>query len=109
MTKTDSEKREYRRGYNRAMSRHRDRIRSIMAIARGYRERCTDTETRRVCQNCLRWTRGCDSCVWGQCSGDFERPEEPSMWADTPIGENEQRAIITTEDFGCVNWLATLK
>jgi len=31
------------------------------------------------------------------------------MWADTPIGENEQRAIITTEDFGCVNWLATLK
>lgn len=99
MSKTDGEKREYQRGYNRGRARSWNWIDKLAKIARGYRARLADHDTSRVCRTCQRWTRGCDTCIWGRCATDFNRPTEPAMWPDAG-GD-----IITTEGFGCVNWL----
>ncbi len=105
MSKTEGEKREYSRGYSRATYRFICRAREIAEIARGYRARLADHDTARQCHTCQRWKRGGDKFLWGVCAGNFEQPQEPSMWADSFAGETWQRKIITTEDFGCVNWL----
>jgi hypothetical protein len=102
---TRDEQRAYQRGYNRQLARTRERVERVLRVARGYRERLTDIDRTRRCDNCVRWTRGCPTCVWGKCAAGFERFTEPSMWADSFTGEKQQRAIITTEDFACVNWL----
>lgn len=100
MSKTPGETRAYAKGYGRATSRYWTHVTRVLDIARGYRGRLKDFDTARRCDTCRRWTRGCDTCVWGHCSHNFERPLEPSMWPDPDHAD-----IITTEDFGCVNWL----
>lgn len=105
MSRTPGEQREYTRGYNRGQARVLERARAALRIAKRYRERLTDTAHMRRCSDCDRWTRGCPTCVWGSCSGDFDRAAEPAMWADHLPGETVDHGIITTEDFGCVNWL----
>lgn len=105
MAKTPGEAREYQRGYNRGRSRAITWATTAISIAKGYRARLTDVHPDLRCVTCARWTRGCTACVWGFCRGDFERGAEPAMWADSLPGETSQRQIITTENFGCVNWL----
>lgn len=105
MEKSRVEKRAYIRGYNRSISRISDRVYRALRIAKGYRTRLTDMDTSRQCGTCDRWTRGGDRYLWGKCRADFAFQCEGRMWAEVYIGEREVRAIITTEDFGCQNWL----
>lgn len=109
MTMTHGERKAYGRGYNRAISRGIDRVQVIASIARGYRDRLTDINSKRRCDACSRWTRGGANCIWGTCAADFDHGTEPRMWAEAYVGEKHaDRAVITTEDFGCVNWLPQL-
>ena len=107
MPKTDAEKREYTRGYNRGRNRAIAWAQKAIVIAKAYRDRLADSNTERRCSTCLRWTRGCKDCLWGRCSGDFERRVEPAMWAETPYGtpRRDDLELVTTEDFGCACWL----
>lgn len=110
MAKTLGEAREYSRGYNRALSRARDRVHRVLLIARGYRMKAAEAvyhTTAPRCVSCERWTRGGANCVWGYCRADFEyEAGEQKMWADTFVGETSMRRIVTQEMFGCVNWIA---
>ncbi len=103
---TYGEKIAYQRGYNRARRNFANRAARAVEIAKGYRSRSalpTDTEQR--CAGCARWSRGGPDCVWGKCAANFEYSLEGRMWVDQFVGENERRVIITTAEFGCVNWL----
>jgi hypothetical protein len=95
----------YKRGYNRARARFAARAWQAVKIAKLYRQQLATAASDRRCDGCDRWTRGGKRCLWGRCRGDFEFGAEPRMWADSFAGEHEQRSVITTEDFGCVNWL----
>lgn len=110
MAKTESEKREYSRGYNRALSRCHDRVERALRIARGYRakaEQAIYRDSLPRCVSCERWKRGADGMLWGYCRADFEYTAgEQGMWADRFAGENNQRPIVTQEMFGCVNWIS---
>ena len=106
MAQTEAEKRAYQRGYNRAQRNASNRAWHALEIAKAYRDRLGEINHAPICRNCRRWTRGCQSCVWGICAADFERTAEPAMWAEALVAESHvDRKVITTEDFGCVNWL----
>lgn len=108
MAQTDAEKRAYKlaymRGYNRARARSHDLWQRLACIARGYRDRLKEPIMQRRCGDCARWSRGASMTLWGFCRADFDG-EEPRMWAESFVGEREQRNIVTQEAFGCVNWL----
>jgi hypothetical protein len=100
VARTESEKREYQRGYNRAISRHHSRVKRVLEIAKGYRDRSAFRSTAR-CGDCERWTRGGSNCLWGYCRADFEwSAGEGKMWA-----EPQEAKIVTHEHFGCINWI----
>lgn len=108
------EKRGYQRGYNRAGSRARDRVKRVLAVAKGYRSRLSDTSADRTCSTCLRWSRGggchqSENCLWGHCAANFEYDLEGRMWVDFPVGTpravQDTVRIATSQDFGCANWL----
>lgn len=99
-----SQTKEYRSGWNRGRARATHWAWVVIGIAKGYRARLADIDTARRCDTCSRWTRGRQGCVWGKCAANFERGAEPAMWADG-TRSGQPIAVITTEDFGCVNWL----
>jgi hypothetical protein len=109
------EKRGYMRGYSRAGARSWDRVRRVIAVARAYKTRLSDTDTSRICMTCDRWTRGgesssrAESCKWGVCRADFEWGIEARMWAELPLGapRSLKPQIITQPEFGCVSWIPT--
>jgi len=104
MTMSRPERLAYQRGYSRGRANLVARVKAVIQIARGYQKREPDQVRR--CDGCARWTRGSPTrCIWGRCRGDFESGLEPRMWADRFSGEHLERAIITTEDFACVNFL----
>jgi hypothetical protein len=105
MAQSPDERRGYQRGYNRAHSKIASHVQRVIKIARGYRDRLTDTDSARICETCARWKRGGANCMWGACDADFEWGIEPRMWADTNAGESPHRKIITQPNFGCVSWL----
>lgn len=106
MAMTIEEKKAYTRGYNRARSRCWDRVQRAVQIAKSYRARLTDIHPSLQCRDCDRWMRGGPDCVWGRCRADFEFGVEGRMWAEvTGNSKDVKSAIITTEDFGCVNWI----
>lgn len=108
--KTEAEKREYARGYNRGRARVSGYAQRAFLLAKRFRGMMRAAESAalgrdnwrsRECQNCERWTRGGDgkpNYKWGTCRADF-MPEvgEPQMWADSEID--------THENFGCVSHL----
>ena len=100
-----AEKIAYARGYNRGRSRMFDYASRAVEIAKGYRLLSRRPEDSRVCSSCSRWERGCPTCSWGKCAASFEFGLEGRMWADQFVGEKQPRAVITSEEFGCVNWL----
>lgn len=105
MTRTLAEKRAYQRGYARRGSKMWDQFRKILTIAKAYRERSKVAHDDRHCAGCSRWTRGHPTARWGKCAASFEYGAEARMWADTLPDETfKERPIITSEDFGCVNW-----
>lgn len=104
MPRSREERLAYQRGYNRGRVRISDHIGNILRIARGYRDRLTDINPQHPCDGCMRWTHGGGGCVWGRCAADFQWGSEPRMWAEPKSG-SATCEIITTPDFGCVNWL----
>lgn len=103
--RTPDEKREYKRGYNRGVKRCYERINHVLALAKSYRIRIATTDERH-CNTCVRWLRGdgwnkTDGCKWGSCRADFEFDTEASM-----MTTDNKVKIITSEEFGCVSWLA---
>lgn len=108
--KTEAEKREYQRGYNRGRARVAGYASRAFRIAERFRnmmraaERAAlgrDNWRSRECQNCERWTRGGDgkpNYKWGICRADF-MSEVGESW----MGAVSQ--ISTHEGFGCVSHL----
>ena len=96
---TAEERRVYKRAYNRAIARQRDRVDHVLKIARAYRD-ANEVRDQWRCDTCLRWTRGCPTCKWGTCSASFEWGTEPAMWS-----ENRDATISTHQEFSCCNWL----
>jgi hypothetical protein len=106
MPMTYGEKLAYHRGVNRARASARERVRRVLEIAKGYRQRSSmGAHPERQCASCSRWERGGEKCIWGRCRADFEFGTEPRMWAESFGGERRSGLVITTEDFACVNWL----
>jgi hypothetical protein len=103
MTMSYGEKIAYQRGYSRGRTRVYAHAVRLLEIAKGYRERCVGQSKVRICKNCSRWKRGAPCAVWGSCRADFEFALEGRMWVDAAA--REAPAIITTEDFGCINWI----
>lgn len=101
MTRTDAEKREYMRGYNRGRARYGEHAQRLLHIVQGYRSRLADADSARICQGCDRWTRGQPNCQWGICRADFEWSAEPRMWTDP----HDSISIVTQPNFGCVSWI----
>ena len=105
--KTDGERRQYSRGYNRGRKHVYDRITQVIKIAQGYRTRLTNPSTPN-CGHCSRWLRGdgnsnSAACKWGSCGADFEYGMEGRMWVDGAW--DSPKKIITSEDFGCTAFL----
>lgn len=110
MAKSEMEKREYSRGYQRGRMRSRAFADFAFRIARAYRKQAIeqrrsflgkDNWTARECQTCERWNRGGLGAKWGECSAAFVAAAgEPFMWTDEPKSK-----ILTHEDFGCCNHL----
>lgn len=109
MARSETEKKEYSRGYQRGRARAYDYVAEAFRIARAFREQAAtqrrallggDNWTARECHSCERWTRGTPGCCkWGICSADFlAEVGEPKMWTDG--GQ-----IVTHENFGCCNHL----
>jgi len=103
MAQSEAEKRAYTRGYQRAVARRSAFAIRLVAIAKAYRLRLQDQDSKRVCMSCRRWKRGTKTTLWGECRADFDGPE-PRMWVDWP-SSSARPAIVTHENFGCVNWL----
>lgn len=112
MARTEDQKREYSRGYQRGRFRAHDFAAFAFRMAKLYREQAAalrlvmlgkDNWTARECQTCDRWTRGTPgNCKWGICSADFlAEVGEPMMWIDGDTGGQ----FCTHEDFGCCNHL----
>lgn len=107
MVKSYEEKREYNRGYQRGCDRRYRQAANALKLAQLYRARLADT-SEQLCGGCARWERGGDSCKWGYCDNNFSAGAgEGNMWVDVPTGI-KQPAIITHDNFGCVNWLPKL-
>lgn len=94
-------KNDYSRGYYRGAAKLYRRIEKVLLLAKRYRSMSQNPLSERLCAGCAHWTRGQPgNCKWGQCDRDFEfSAGEGRMWTD------DSSAIITTEDFGCNNWV----
>jgi hypothetical protein len=101
---THEEQRAYQRGYSRGRMRGNTLLQRVLRIAKGYRQRSLLDIDRR-CDGCARWERGCETCLWGKCAGAFQGGMEGRMWSEQYIGEQESRAVITSADFACSNWI----
>lgn len=106
MSRSRAEHLAYMRGYNGNRNRISVVHGRLIEIAKAYRALSRRPEDQRQCVGCARWTRGdqpdaSPSWTWGRCSADFQWGCEARMWVD----DRTNPKIITSEDFGCVNWI----
>jgi len=102
---TRGERLAYQRGYNTQISRSNVRMQRICRLAESWREKARDNSLHGArCDSCLFWRRGGPNIKWGFCSQDWEAtPSLGAAWTDWN-GAQERAALISHENFACINW-----